>query len=273
MRKLLLLAALLFFIVSSATADDSRQETLNARDAFMRGAITVKGEGASPQGLFTQAQKRIMALRAARAGALREAAEILDGVTVAGETTVLNAAAEADTVRTSAEVIIKGATVVKEEYDLSTGAAFVYLSVPMEAVAAAILPQLSSFLPNAPMYNPALNASTGRYDGLAVDARGLGLKPALLNRIVTAKGEVIYDPSKATQKALSEHGPAVYANAVAAAKELLAKKGSVKPLVVKASAVARSTDAELGPIEAGAVFFSNQYTGFLEAARVVFVLD
>ena len=273
MRKLFLFVMTLLLTAMPALASETCQETSSAQEALMSGAITVKGEGASSQGLFTLAQKRIMALRAARTGALKEAAVILDGVTVFGETTVLNAAAGSDTVKTSAEGIVKGAVVVKEEYDMTTGAASVYLSVPMEAVSGAILPQLSSILPDSPMYNPALNATTGRYDGLVVDARGLGLKPALLNRLVTAKGEVIYDPSKSSQKALSEHGAAVYASDAGEAKGMLAKRGAVKPLVVKASAVARSTDAELGPIEAGAVFFSNRYTSFLESARVVFVLD
>lgn len=273
MRKLILVGALLFFIVSSAVAADSCKETVSAREAFMSGAITVKGEGASPQGPFTLAQKRIMALRAARGASMREAATVLDGVAVTGETTVLNAAVASDIVRTSAEGIVKGAVIVKEDYDMASGAASVYLSVPMEAVSGAIVPQLSSILPDAPIYNPDMNASTDRYDGLVVDARGLGLKPALLNRLMSARGEIIYDPSRVSRKALSEHGPAVYTNDAAAAKGMLAKRGSLKPLVVKASAVSRSTDAELGPIEAGAVFFSNRYTSFLEAARVVFVLD
>ena len=123
------------------------------------------------------------------------------------------------------------------------------------------------------MYDTDMNARTDRYDGVIVDARGLGLKPALLNRVLTNKGEVIYDPSKASQKALAEHGSAAYANDVAQARTILSKRGSLKALIVKAKGVAGSTDAELGPIEAGAVFFSNRYTSFLGAARVVYVLD
>jgi len=273
MKKLFLLAALLFMCAAPSMAVDAFQETAMPQDALLSGAITVKGEGASPQGLFTQAQKRIMALRAAKAVAFREAAEILDGVTLTGDTTVLNASASSDVVRASVEGVIRGAVVLSEEYDPETGAASVFLSVPMGAVAASILPQMSSISPGASMYNTSMNATTARYDGLVVDARGTGLRPALMNRLVTAGGEVVYDPSKASQKALSEYGPAAYTNDVAKAKALLAKRGSSQPLVVKARGTASSTDAELGPIEAGAVFFSNQHTGFLQAARVVFVLD
>jgi len=273
MKKLIIIAALLLVCAATSIAADAYKETSKPQDALLSGAITVKGEGASPQGLFTQAQKRIMALRAAKAVALREAAEILDGVTLTGDTTVLNASASSDVVRTSVEGVIRGAVVLSEEYDPETGAASVVLSVPMGAVAAAILPQMSGFNDGAPAYGTTMNASTARYDGLVVDARGTGLRPALMNRLVTSGGEVVYDPSKASQKALSERGPAAYTNDVGKAKAILAKMGSSLPLVVKARAASGSTDAELGPIEAGAVFFSNQHTGFLQAARVVFVLD
>lgn len=272
MRKLLLLT-LLFLLAALPASGESFRETRDAQEAFVNGAIVVKGEGASPQGFFTLAQKRIMALRAAKAGAFREASEILDGVTVSGETTVLNASAESDTIRTSAEGIVKGATVVKEEYDLASGTASVYISVPMQGVATALAPQFSGLLSQVPPYAPSLNASTAGYDGLVIDVRGLPFKPALFNRVLTKNGEAVYDPSKTAPNVLTSNGMAAYTNAVAAAKELLSRKGSVNPLVVKASGISGSTDAELGPIEAAAVFYSNQSSRFLEAAKVVFVLD
>ena len=147
MRKAYILAALLFFAASPSLASDAFQETQGPHEAFMSGAISVRGEGASPEGAFTQAQKRIMALKAARNKALREAARILDAVTIAGETTVLNASASSQSVRAGAQGVINGATVIREEYDMATGGASVFLSVPMEAVAAAIVPELSSILP------------------------------------------------------------------------------------------------------------------------------
>ena len=273
MRKLLLFTLFLLVAALPVLAESVPRETPDARDAIVNGAIVVKGIGASPQGPFTLAQKRIMALRAARAIAFREAAEILDGVTVSGETTVLNAAAESDIVRTSTEGILKGATVLKEEYDPVSGTASVYLSVPMQGVATALTAHLSGFLPQMSPYSPATAASTAPYDGLVIDVRGKPFKPALFNRVLTKSKEAVYDPSKTDQKVLADSGGPAYTNGVAEAKALLSKRGSVNPLVVKASGVAGSTDAELGPIEAAAVFYANQLTKFLEASKVVFVLD
>jgi len=269
MRKLLFITLFLLVAVLPVRAESVPQETLDAQAALVNGAIVVKGIGASPQGPFTLAQKRIMALRAAKAVAFREAAELLDGVTVSGDTTVFNASVESDIVKTSAEGIIKGASVVKEEYDIASGTAAVYLSVPMQGVAAALVPQIPGLLPQMPQYNPAMAASTAAYDGLVIDVRGLAFKPALFNRAVTKSGEAVYDPSKV----LKGSALPAYTNGINEAKAILSKKGSVNPLVVKASGVAGQTDAELGPIEATAVFYSNQASKFLEAAKVVFVLD
>ncbi|MBI2399624.1 MAG: hypothetical protein HYV23_00935 [Deltaproteobacteria bacterium] len=273
MRKLLFLTLFFFIAALPARAESVPRETLDAQSALVNGAIVVKGEGAAPHGPFTMAQKRIMALRAAKAVAFREASELLDGLTVSGETTVLNASVESDIVRTNAEGIIKGASVVKAEYDLASGTAAVYLSVPMQGVAAALVPQISGILPEMPRYTPAMAASTAGYDGLVIDVRGLEFKPALFNRAVTKSGEAVYDPSKADQKVLTGSGLSAYTNGINEARAILSKKGSVNPLVVKASGVAGQTDAELGPIEAAAVFYSNQASKFLEAAKVVFVLD
>jgi len=272
MRKLLLLTLILLLAAAHAAAE-SPVETRDAKAALMSGAIVVKGEGASPNGLFTLAQKRIMALRAAKSSAFREAAEILDGVTVSGDTTVLNASAESDVIRTSAEGVIKGAAVVKEEFDPASGTAVIYLSVQMHGVASALMPQASSLLSEAPRYSPPFPASTGGYDGLVVDARGLAFKPALFNRVLSKGGEAIYDPARAAQNVAAGSPLAAYTTGISEARAILSRKGSVNPLIVKASGVSGATDVELGPIESAAVFYANQAPRFLEAAKVVFVLD
>lgn len=273
MRKLLFAAFFFMLAALPAMASEPPREIKDPAEALVNGEIVVKGEGASPTGPFTQAQKRIMALRAAKTVALREAAEVLDGVTVSGETTIEKAAAKSDIVRTAAQGLITGATVVKEDYDDAAGTAVIFISVPMHWAAATLMPSVSGLVGDMPQYRPGLMASTLGYDGLIVDARGRSLKPALINRILSKNGEVIYDPSKLGSEVLSSGGSALFTSDIARAKELLSKKGSAKPLIVKAESVSRSTDAELGPIEAGAVFYSNQMTNFLKAARVVFVLD
>ncbi len=262
------------------------QLVTDPRQAFMTGSIVVKGEGAAPPNkTLTAAQKRIMALRAAKVIALREIAEIINGVAVSGETRVVDAAVESDAIRASVEGIVKGAQVIKEVYDPMSEMAGVYVSVPMtgpNGVFATLLPQVIPVLP-PPQYQPyqpmvpveppqQMQAQARNYDGLILDVREKPFKPALINRVVTRNGEIIYDPTKVAQNILVERGAAEYTNDVGKARALLGERGSSNPLVVKAGGVVKSTDVELGPEDASTVFSSNQSNNFLEGAKVVFVL-
>lgn len=272
-------AALLALVLSAfpfqslASEAGLPKETAGARDAFLQGVMTVKGEGAAPEGSFSQAQKRLLALRAAKIAAYREITERLDGVAISGETTIFNASAASDRVRTTVQGIITGAEVVREAYDPETGIGAVYLSVPVSSAIGALLPVLSDTVPSLPEYRAIAIARSG-IDGLIIDARGTGFRPALLNRVVTAGGEVVYDPSRLSREIAAQGGAPGYTSDMDNARALLAQKGSVSPLVVKAGGTLEvSTDIELDPADASIVFASNQSGRFLEAARIIFVLD
>ncbi|MBI5047683.1 MAG: hypothetical protein HZB54_01850 [Deltaproteobacteria bacterium] len=86
--------------------------------AFIAGSITVKGEGVAPTNKpLNEAQKKILAFRAAKVMALRELAEILEGVAISGETLVKDASVASDVVRATVQAMVKGARVVHESYD------------------------------------------------------------------------------------------------------------------------------------------------------------
>ncbi len=265
-----LLAGVLF-----AEGEQKERETADLKQAFISGALVAKGEGAAPtQADLTYSQKRILALRSAKVVALREAAEIINGVRVSGETKVANAAAESDTIRTAVRGIIRGGQVIKETYDPVSGTGVVFVSIPLNGLAGQLVPQMGSILPATnPEYSPRGDAIlAGTYDGLIVDSRDLPLKPALINRVITKDGELIYDPSALPQNVLVERGPAGYTNDIEKARAILAAWGSKNPLVVRAAGVVRSTDAEVAPVDARLIFGSNQDNKYLQAAKVVFVI-
>lgn len=257
------------------------QVTANAAQAFVSGQIVVKGEGVAPADRsIGPGQKKIMAIRAAKVAAFREIAEIVDGVAVSGETMLVNASVQSDTVRTTVQGLIKGAQVVGQEYyDPLSETAVVFLSVPMtgpNGLIAQLLPQVAPMYPApmAPLYQPPASApvQVRNYDGLILDVRDHVFKPALINRVVTRNGEIIYDPAKVAQNILVERGAAEYTNDVGKAKALLGERGSGNPVVVKAGGVVKSTDALVEPEDASNIFSSNQSSNFLEGAKVVFVL-
>lgn len=282
MRRVLLLPIFMLLFAAAAFAESNGlpQVVTDIKQAFVKGSLVVKGEGAAPadKGL-SAAQKRILALRAAKVIALREVSEILDGVTVNGETMVVNAAAESDAVRATVQGIVKGAQVIKEVYDPLSEMGVVYITVPMtgpNGVLATLLPQVIPLMPpsmETAYQPPAELAQAKNYDGLILDVRALPFKPALINRVVTKNNEVIYDPSKVDRGILAERGAAEYTNDMGKAKALLGERGSANPLVVQAAGLVKSTDVEVAPDEAGAIFASNQANNFLANARVVFVLQ
>lgn len=283
MKKFLLIPLFIFLFVFSVVAqsEEMPNEVRNTGQALVSGSLVVKGEGAAPADRpLSPAQKRIMALRAAKIMAARELSEVVDGIAISGETTVVSAAATSDTVRATVQGLIKGAQVVKEIYDPVSEIAIVYLSMPMtgpNGLVGSLLPQMLMTMPPsaAPAYMAPPAAPDVRqvnYDGLILDAREQSFKPALINRVLTKSGEVVYDPAKVAQNILVERGAAEYTNDIGKAKALLGERGAVNPAVVKVSGVVRSTDVEVGPDDASAIFSSNQNSHYLEGAKVVFVL-
>ncbi|MFQ5585631.1 MAG: LPP20 family lipoprotein, partial [Thermodesulfobacteriota bacterium] len=249
MKKLLLLIAVLFF-AAPALAQQPPQVVTDPSRAFVTGAIVVKGEGAAPSDRpMSRAQKKIMALRAAKVIALRELAEIIDGVAIFGETTIVDAAAQSDTVRATVQGMVKGATVAQEGYDPVNEIAVVYLSMPTtgpNGLTGQLIPQVMSTIPppTASYYQPQAAPPPSppqAYDALILDITRHSFKPALINRVLAENGEVLYDPTKIAQEILVERGAGDYTNDVGKAKALLGERGARNPLVVSAAGVVKNT--------------------------------
>lgn len=283
MKKIALIPMFIMLLAVAATAQmmgAPPQTTTDPKQAFISGSIIVKGEGAAPADKsLSPAQKRIMALRAAKVVALREIAEVIDGVAVSGDTTVQNAAVQSDTIRATVQGMIKGAQIINEVYDPMSEMAVVYLSVPLRGpngLMGQLVPQVIPLLPMqaAPYVQPPSQSpqQAENYDGLILDVREQPFRPALINRVLSKNGEAIYDPTKVAQNILVERGAAEYTNDVGKAKALLGERGAANPLVVKASGLVKATDIVVGPDEATAIFSSNQSGNYLESAKVVIVL-
>lgn len=276
-RILALIPVLVLLMLANGWAQSPPQVTTDPRQAFISGSFVVKGEATADQNM-PMGQRKLMALRGAKAVAFRELAEVLNGVVVAGETTVENMATQSDIVKTAVQGMVKGAQIVNESYDSLSGIATVYLAVPMRGengLITQLLPQVIQSAPvaPAPAYVPtAPPAEVKNYDGLILDCREQPFKPALINRVLTKGGETIYDPAKVAQNILVDRGAAEYTNDIGKAKAILGERGTANPLVVKVSGVVKSTDVTVGPDDATSIFSSNQASNYLEGAKVVFVL-
>jgi hypothetical protein len=214
--------------------------------------------------------------------AQRALVEYLGGFALVGDSTVELGMTKSDTVRSAVQGFVKGAQVVFQEYNKETDAAVAIIKIGLhgsKGYATSFYDKIGTD-PNLKKEvttdKPAFTAPPVKldqpYDGLIIDATEQDFRPALINRIFTVKGDVLYDPAKISQKVLVEQGCGEYTNSVEKAKTVLASRGAKNPLVLKASGSLNKSDLQVNDEDAVTVFSANQKADFLAGAKVAFVL-
>lgn len=111
------------------------------------------------------------------------------------------------------------------------------------------------------------------YSGLIVDATGLKLEPALLARIFSQSGSLLYGPSLAEPDAAIERGLIEYVDSLSQA----VKRGRVgkKPLIVRAATRREQSpcDVVIPERKAQLLRAAQKDRQFLRSCRVVIILD
>lgn len=254
--------------------------------AFRQEAILFYGEGIGNPDGHTPAQREQGAKRAAEVIAQRAVAEYLNGFALVGDTLVLDGMQKYDSVRSAVNGVVKGVEVVCRDYSTEKDAAIAIVKVGLhgpKGFGSAIYekmfkdPELKKSLTEvdgkqAVSYRHKVEPLEQSYDGLIVDATGQNFKPALINRIFSGKKELLYDPSKVSQKILVEQGCGEYTNSVEKAKAALRARGVGNPLVVRATGTVSPADLQVSDDDASAIFSANQKRNFLAGANVAFVL-
>lgn len=301
MKKLALFILSMFLFTAIANAQDQQDKispvfekanewlqknnltiTTSPEQAFINDYILVAAEGLPSATAKTPAQRRLTAERAATVLAYRQLAEILEGVAVVGDTLVRDAELQYDVVRTAVAGFVKGAQVVHKEWDPQQEVALVIVKVGMSGpkgfgsvMYEKILgdPKIKKeIIEPQPQFKAKPVPVEEKYDGLIIDATEVNFRPALINRIFTAKGEILYDPSKISQKVLVEQGCGEYTNSIEKAKAALEKRGVKNPLVIKASGTISPSDVQVSDEDAVRIYSANQKTNFFASAKVAFVL-
>lgn len=251
-------------------------------DALKYGYILAFGEGLPSAAASTPAEKRLTAESAANVIASRNLVEQLSGFTITGERIVRDKRELHDIVRKTSSGFVKGAEEIHREYNGQDETALVIIKVGMggpNGYATRIYERIladprlkADLMGHAKDYRPKIVPADGAYDSLIVDATGQPFKPALINRVLNTKGEVLYDPSKIKKEVITKTGCGEYTNTVEKAREALALRGAKNPLVVKAAATVNRTDIAVSPEDALRIFSTNQKAGFFAEAMVAFVL-
>lgn len=296
-----------------ALAEDAVETVGPGTVNWSSGIVTAVGIGAPPPNAVNPAQARAMAERAAYATAVRNLLEAVKGIRVDSATLVENMIVTNDVVKTRVSGLVKGARPLKTDrmpdgsVEVTVG-----LSLNGDLFDAVVLkgfkpgppvpraesrpvpppgplpkaeppapqpaPKAEAPLPPPPAPVPAESkpqpAPAGEtYTGLVVDARGLGLKPALAPRLLDEQGKELYAGDVLTRDQAVQAGVAGYA------KDLIAGSRQArvtdKPLIVKGLKASgnKSTDIVLGADGVKAVQQSEPASQFLKQARVVVIYD
>jgi hypothetical protein len=111
------------------------------------------------------------------------------------------------------------------------------------------------------------------YTGLIIDARKLGLRPALVPKILNEKGELVYSTQSVGQQDIIRMGLVGYAKDVnAAAKN---QRVTADPVVVNGMNATgeKKTDVVISNRDAQVILTTAPYTGYLKNGRVMVVYD
>ena len=264
-----------------------------------RNVIRATGGGVAPANARNIAQARMMARRAAITDAYRQLAEYVGGVNVDSETTVSMAEVQSDVVKTRVKATVRGARIV-DERQTGDGGFEVTVEVPMfgvSSLASAVInrpavvesfpEQTADVLPSkvepyqdggwatpAPSTNKGSSAAAapdgkaiGRFTGLIVDCRGLGLKPVMSPVIKNANGRPIYGYKNLDYDKVIEKGMASYARNMSEAS-----RAGRNPLIVRALDVENHGGTPvLSVADANRVLIENGATHFLDDTNVVFL--
>jgi hypothetical protein len=206
--------------------------------------IKATGSGAPDMRSISPAQARLGAEKAAQLDAFRNLIAVAKGIHISADRTVGEAMGK-DEVKGRVEGVVKGFKVVKKRYFSDQGVEM-EVEVPLSGIAQAVLD--TGALPADAQ--AGAKPTDGRYTGLLVDARGLGVTPVLAPRLLDASGKVLYAAEMLGPEARKDLVPARYFKTLEQATHASTLGGT--PLLIKAQK-ARGSDLVLAEDEARAL--------------------
>ena len=294
MKRTLALLFVSFILLSSVQgqgwgwgSNDAVQQVDNGAMNYSNGLVVATGIGAISPLAQNPGMARATAVRAAKVDAMRNLLEAVMAITVSSETTVRGAAIENDVVKTSVEGMVRGARMRDIDGDgrgsnsdiryLSDTSIEIEMEVHMSGISEVILPP-AGYAP-APVAGgapaPAAPAAPrpGTVTGLIVDARGLGLRPAMSPKIVDQNGGVVYGPGNFTREFAVKFGVAGYSKNLEQAQQDPRVVGN--PMVVKGVGVqgANKADLVLAAGDVSRVKGADSSGKFLSNCKVMILID
>jgi hypothetical protein len=251
-------------VVESAGADGSIDWT--------KGVVTATGFGAPPPTAVNAAQARAMAERAAFLVATRNLLETVKGIRVDSATLVENMIVSSDVIKTEVSGFVQGAQIIKKQVS-PDGSVMVTVAMKLNGdFSNAFLPQSSGGVEVVPIPQGQAPPAAA-FTGLIVDARGIGVRPAVAPKIRNEEGREVYGSAFVNRQYAVEQGMVGYLKDVESAKGN--PRVTDRPLMVKALKTdgPNKTDLVISNSDAQVLHGMKEHLTFLEKARVMVILD
>jgi hypothetical protein len=255
----------------------------------------------SPNPNMPETAQRAGAIEAAKRVALRNLLETVLGMSLDSETTVQNYVVTNDVINTRVRGCVRGFTVIDTKY-MSTGDVEVTVEIPITGVLSdALLPQQMGGAPiiatgtalcpvcgqpwpagkpvpagvtliQSPGATPA-QTTGGAYTGLVIDAKGLGIKPAMAPKLLDESDQEIYGSKYVDREWAVQIGMVGYDKDVNRARTN--DRVTNNPLVVKGMRATGASKADIVISNADAAMVRNAAASqnFLDKCKVMFIVD
>jgi hypothetical protein len=244
--------------------------------------ITVKGIGAANPDM-PEAARRPAAVRAAQVLALRNALEMIKGIPISSETTIENFMVTDEYVTTSIDGFIKGFKFESAPHYMSDGSVEISVTVPLDGahgLGAALygVGKGDSIVRDKPevtaMPEPSAQTKAQVFTGLIIDAKGLGVRPAMAPKVLDETGKEVYGSMYVSRDFAVKYGMAGYAKSQEDAAKNIDRVGKApeKVKAIKASGT-NKCDVVISSGDADAIRSSAKNLKFLQECRVIIVVD
>lgn len=270
----LTLVLLLMFSVFGYT--DNSKDVIELKENgsinWSRGVVQAKGIGIPPTKLSGDSNARTEALTDAKLNASHVILKIIKELRINGTTVVGDYAIQEPAIMSKIENMVNNAKVVKKEY-LTDGTVKIEMEVNLRGgFAQLILPKEIKPLDSIKLVTMN-KSSTPVFTGLVVDAKGLGVKPVMVPKIIDENNQEVYGSAFVSREYAVQQGMSGYSRDLK--ESLKDKRVSDYPLVVKGLKTSGPGHSEIviSNADASKLRGISESLYFMKKCRVIIVID
>jgi len=278
MRKQLSFVLTLLFLLTLSVFGytDNSIEVIEQKEKgsvnWSRGVVQAKGIGIPLPKIPENSNARTVALTDAKLNAFRIILEIIRELRINGTTVVGDYEIQEPAIMSKIENMVKSAKVVKKEY-LTDGTVKIEMEVNLRGgFAQLVLP--NDIKPLDSITFVTMNkTSSPVFTGLVVDAKGLGVRPVMVPRILDENNQEVYGSAFVSREYAVQQGMSGYARNLK--ESLNNQRVADHPLVVKGLKTLGPGRSEIviSNADASKLRSTSESLYFMKKCRVIIVVD